>query len=482
MKRQQATIKLALRKETAKDGTHSVVLRVQWQGKRSDLTLPINLNPTDWNEEKQEVRKSTANYKALNVTLNQYRQKAEMIRDKHILSNEVYTAKQIIDELKQGDNTKDKSHTIKSVMEEYFKSAPKLLATNTVNQYKQSVNNFLTFLNNGNVEINTVNKEMCDNWLNYLEICPNINSDNTRRRYAVCIRTLFAFANEREYIKKIPFTYIDRYSLNKRFKRVEHPKALTVIQYNLLDKEFYPYYRLKHGKDFDKNMLKPYSKDFIFNFFLCGCNLQGVAPIDLLKLRKTDIIKRTTKKIIFKVDRTKTGKEVILTLLLNESKTMFSHYLDRINFEGKELLFPLFEGMDLNDNETVTNKMKDFIQCASTNLKKVWKEFNEWLKDRVEKEGEIKAEGLNGIFETIDKVNVSDYYIENNITLYSYRHTYATTYLAKGGNVYQLARDLGRSIANIDEYIDTLPQSQELRDLERDRIMNKELYEIRKKQ
>lgn len=465
MKRQQATIKLALRKEQAKDGTHSVVLRVQWQGKRSDLTLPVNLNPQDWNEDKQEVRKSAANYKLLNVSINQYRQKAEMIRDKHILGNEVYTAKQIIDEVKATDNTNDKSHTIKNVLAEYIGNTPKPFALNTVNQYRQSVNNFLTFLNNGNVEINTVTKRMCDDWLNYLDSCTNIKSDNTRRRYAVCVRTLFAFAEERGYINKLPFTYKDKYSANKRFARVEHPKALTVTQYKLLV-EFYNEYTNKG--DWAKNMMKPYSKDFIFNFFLCGCNLQGLAPIDLLKLGKSQIEKRTTEKIIFHSERTKTGKEVILTLYLNRAKIMFLPYLKRIDEEGKDLLFPLFDGVNLNDNGTVTNKMKDFIQCASTNLKKVWNEFNEWLKDRVQREQAVTVGN-----DLITSDNVSDYYIQKNITLYSYRHTYATIFLANGGNVYQLARDLGRSIANIDEYIGTLPQAQELRDIERINLMNK---------
>lgn len=481
MKRQQATIKLALRNEQASDGTHKVVLRVQWQGKRSDLTLPIALNPTEWNEDKQEVRKNNNNSKILNVTLNGYKEKAVKVRDSFILNNQTYTAKQIIDGVKQNDRTANKSHSLKSVMMEYLKDTPNPFALNTINQYKQSINNFLSFLKVDDIAITSITKKDCDNWLNYLSKSNDIKSDNTRRRYSVCVRTVFAYGVEHKYITDVPFTYIDRYSPNKRFARVEHPKALTVTQYKLLT-EYY-YYVRGHSKTFERNLFKPCSKEFILNFFLCGCNLQGLSPIDLLKLGTKDIIKRTTDKIIFEVKRTKTGKRVILTLYLHEYKMMFDRYINRLN-EGKELLFPLFDGVNLNDNVTVTNKMKDFIQCASTNLKKVWKEFNEWLKDKVTNSygqsitvsGEVinssDGQGVKLNDEKITLNNIQDYYIQKGITLYSYRHTFATISLIKGRNAYDLARDLGRTVANIDEYIGTLPQSQELRDIERFQLMN----------
>lgn len=467
MKRQQATIKLALRNEQASDGTHKVVLRVQWQGKRSDLTLPIALNPTEWNEDKQEVRKNNANSKILNVTLNGYKEKAVKVRDSFILNNQTYTAKQIIDGVKQDDRTANKSHSLKSVMMEYLTDTPKPFALNTVNQYKQALNNFLRFLNVDDMAITSITKRDCDNWLNYLASdSEGIKSDNTKRRYAVCVRTIFSYGMEKKYITDIPFTYKDRYSPNKRFGRVEHPKALTPYQYDLLTEYYYDV--REHSETWSKNMYKPYSKEFILNFFLCGCNLQGLAPIDLLKLSKRDIIKRTTNKIIFELKRTKTGKGVILTLYNNEYKMMFDPYLKRIDEDGKDLLFPLFDGVRLTDNETITKKMKDFIQCASTNLKKVWRSFNKWLKDKVTDKGYYKIN--DNIIITLD--NIQDYYIQNGITLYSYRHTFATLSLIKGRSAYDLARDLGRTVANIDEYIGTLPQSQEIRDKERFERMN----------
>lgn len=466
MKKQAATIKAALNNIEAKDGCHSVVLRVQWQNKRADYTLPIHIKPYEWSKTSEQVKSNNPNYKNYNDTITYYKGMANNILKHFITENKIYTAKQIIDVLKQNDNTQKKSSTITNVMGLYFEENPITLKENTKNVYKQAVNNFIQFAKK-DIDVCEVDKPTIKKYLEWLDNNDKLGNA-TKRSYSTRIRALFAFSKDKSFITDIPFSYMDKGSIKERFRRLDRPKALNPIQYDLLLK-FRATYMAK-DTEWRKNLMKPFSKDFILNFFVCGCNLQGLAPIDMLKLGPNHIVKNDSETIVWDLERTKTRRNVRITLYKETNKDMFDAYLDRLSED--KLLFPLFDRIDLKDNKAVTERMKNFNSCACMNLPKVWNDFNEWLYDKVKFGGVIEASYVDkGENKTvpINIDNYKDYQIkkEQGITLYSYRHTYATfTYIAEQ-DLYKLSKDLGRGISGIECYIDTLPYVMEIRDKER---------------
>jgi integrase/recombinase XerD len=64
-----ATIKIVLRKEEKQDGTFPLAIRITKDRKTSYVYLNYSINPKDWNEKTQSVKKSHPNSQRLNSFL-----------------------------------------------------------------------------------------------------------------------------------------------------------------------------------------------------------------------------------------------------------------------------------------------------------------------------------------------------------------------------------------------------------------------------
>ncbi|MGI6222803.1 MAG: phage integrase SAM-like domain-containing protein [Prevotella sp.] len=459
MKTEKAIIKLALRATINKDGTQSIVIRVQWKGKRADKTLPYAVMKKDWNPNTLQVRNSNHNAYIINKMINAEKAKAESIRDNLILNNQPYTAKDIVDGLNNISEYNSKVKTLKSTAQEYI--AANRLSTKSKLQYRDGINSVLRFFDREDVDLTELTTDTVADYLDYLD-----NQDyknGTKFTYAAKLHAILNYAVDMGYIAKLPFLNKGNNSLNKRWTTPPTPKALTLAQVELL----YRYWLIKgenpKWKDNIENYI--YSKDFMLNFFLCGLNLQGLAPKDMCLLNKDMIRQNNSDKIVFATTRAKTKKQVIVTLHKNKYKMMFDCYVNRID-NGSYYLFPVME-----------NNFDNWLVNANKTLKIVWKEFNQWLANEtavkpIEIAYQYKGSEMQ---ETITKDNLEDYYIDvDKITLYSYRHTYASMWVANNGDIFQLAKDMGRSIANIETYLESLVVSQDVIDNNRLAILNQQ--------
>lgn len=465
MKTEKAVIKFALRAEENKDRTHNIVLRVQWQGKRKDKTI-TSCFKEQWDEAHKRV-KTKVNGKfnkgaiITNELLNTTYNKVVAIRDGFILNNTPYTADDIINALKKDEKHKDKAVTINDVMKEFFNE--NRFSYNTLKSYKYDTKVFCTYFGNDRA-MGNISKEDIKGWFNYMD--DNDYKVGTKSKISVGIKTLFLFANDKGYINNVPFARYGSDNISKRWKNESKPKALTIGQYYLL----LQYYRTIENKC-DKKSNKLHSKYFILLFFLCGVKMQGLAPIDMAQITKKDIIDEDSERIVLGLHRQKTKKAVTVTIYKDMADEL-NVFLQRWK-DGKDLLFPILDGVNLDDGEAKAKKVHSFLVHTNNYLKRIINSFNVWLSSLIESDGSttVQYRAMGEICtETVTKDNVQYYTIGKEITLYSYRHTYATIYLTKGGNVYQLAKDLGRTIANIDEYIGSLNISRRKEDTERKRL------------
>jgi site-specific recombinase XerD len=483
MKTEKAVIKLALRATLNSDKTQSIVLRVQWQKKRADKTLPYSVQKKDWNTSTLQVKNSNHNAFIINKMINEVKAKAESIRDGFILDNKPYTARDIVDALNDGQAYTHRVRTLREVTSEYIDEMR--LKPNTIFIFRKTLNAFGKCFDKDDMDITDIDKEKVNTFMDWLTA--QGFSDGTNLTYTARLHAILSFAVEREYIAKNPFPQKGNGAITKRWHKDTNPKPLSLAQVELVYQ--YWFQRGTNNPKWERDLLcKLSSENFMLNFFMCGLNLQGLAPIDLMLLSKDmiDTSNTLTDRIIFNTYRKKTDKKVKVTLFTEKDKLMFAPYLQRLR-EGKRFLFPLFDNIDVKDEKALTKRMNLFLTSGAPALKRVWEGFNQWLQDKV---GETtygldvtykckginprtKEKGIMDVTEHITKDNVNKFYInKDRITLYSYRHTYASKFIAMGGDIYDLAKDMGRSLNNIDTYIDSLVVSQRIIDDNRLAVLN----------
>ena len=133
--------------------------------------------------------------------------------------------------------------------------------------------------------------------------------------------------------------------------------------------------------------------------------------------------------------------------------------------EKNDFFLPILKKTDDTD-EKILVKMRYATTSINKNLKEVWKEYNIWLIDLVDKYSNkpLPKKLYKGWFEhrlivnrNINKENVANYYIDERTTFYSARHTFATIFInSEGAKTAELAQLMGRSVSGIDRYIKDL--------------------------
>lgn len=175
-----------------------------------------------------------------------------------------------------------------------------------------------------------------------------------------------------------------------------------------------------------------------------------------------------------KLRRRKTGQPVDLAVWKNvRNVSLLRPCLERRK-QGRKLLFPIMDGVDTADAVAVERRENAVIGGMASALKKVWREFNEWIIEKASEGFEVCLFNADGTVRERKQVtlhNVEDILVDEHFTMYSYRHTFATIFMENGGTAYDLARLLGRTVASIDEYLALLPFNTERRSMRMFQLM-----------
>ena len=107
-------------------------------------------------------------------------------------------------------------------------------------------------------------------------------------------------------------------------------------------------------------------------------------------------------------------------------------------------LLPVLDGLSPNDNVKIIKRVNNF---TSNHIDK----FRDWLK-------EVNSYIIKKNVETGDNIPLAP----TDVSYYSYRHSFAQMYLAKGGSVIALASLIGHSIDTISVYVKSLGEDDDL--------------------
>ncbi len=459
MKRNLPTISAVLySSKTLANGEHPIMLRVSYNGQRKYKSLGISCSEKQWNEKKQEVRLGHSMALNMNTIIRSEIDKA----NKYVLSiegKEDYSASSII---KAVTKTAPTTHTLFSLFEEridFFTNTTH--KHNTATGYRTLLNIIKRYTEKEDIELFELTRGWVKDFKAYLK---TKYADNSIRKYFDNFKALMNYAVEHEYIKESPLA---NHNWNADLNCQTRKRALSIGEITTLMQYYYDTYGmlgLNERPNLEKTKVhywnqkfKPRgttkltsidAEQFSLALFLCSYLFQGLALVDLAKLKRKDLKivevinekkwmedaaehgieyansnKEVTEYYEIYTQREKTNHP---TRIMCEVQTLIP-YLNPFGScingcededELEEYVFPIYD-KDNDDEYVKFGRMNYATYLVNVNLKRV-----------------AEKVGIGG-----------------SITFYSARHSYASNLYHSNVPVGLIAQNMGRNPADIETYL-----------------------------
>lgn len=441
MKVNQATVNYYLKTaKTLSDGSHPIMLRVCYHGFK-DISSHYSCSLKYWDKRNQCIKKGFPNHVIANYELTKLKNSIIARRDEFIRQGIEYTPSMLLsfDEKK----VKSLSNVVVELMDYYC--SEKELNSSTVNAWKQSISNINEF--HKGVIISEIDEGWCKRYSRWL--VEKGLGEGTIRHKLGHIACIYRYACGKGLASMSSYPYKD-WNYCHHFHESEKLEYVDLRCVGIMKEYFLSKVILKSSERsfsyIDESYVNVKSRLFSLYFWLLGYYLQGLSPIDICLLKKSDFeVKHINGEDYYCIDthRKKTHVAVKVRVKVH---TIFSQVMiGRMLMEGGEYFLPILDGIDINDDVKCKNRVKSvFSSHLNSKLYDWWKE-------------------LNGV---IIQKNVDEHsnipLINEGCTYYSYRHSYAQAYLQNGGSVLALASLLGRSINTISTYVQQLSEEGDL--------------------
>ena len=440
------------------DYTSPIMISICKDGKRKYVSTGISCLPSDWDSKKNELKKSVKNAKAINVIIQQ-KYNAIVTKELDLIAQGYsYSIDDLIASVKTDNSNK---FLLSDLLKQYISVKKSKHATIVNYEYALSI------LVQHNVKyVDQINTGIID------EIVYGKLKDNSNRNVIKNIKSLLNFAVKNKIIKENP---IKGYKTNKKMnfetkKRALSYEELSRIEYNYVSKYFITKEQIDSIKEMNQaqiegikdkelreyyrniidNRINIYSEAFSVGLFLLSYNMQGLALIDLLTLKKSDFqiynysnktalqnnLLNPESKQYFRVEtkRNKTGKNVTIFIPVDQfmmfCNIIFNQHFNPDNIGDDDYFFPVFS-KEMTEIEVF--KKKQILQVM----------LNRKLKQFASKIG-----------------------INSDITFYTARHSFASILNWNGINPSLIAQMMGRDVADIQVYLKQFNDNQIIESLQ----------------
>lgn len=459
MSDKRPSIKVVLYKsKTLSNGEHPVMLSVSYNGKRSYKSLGISCLPKDWDDAaKDKVKKTHPQAKLLNRTIQTELNKAHTFYLDSENNDRKYSAKTIVEGItKDAPSTK----TLYELFEErvqYFRSVD---SNNTADGYSTLNSAFKRYLSNKEVELFTIDEE----WVTKFEMWLRQNyKDTSIKKFFDCFKAAMNYAVKKKYIEKSP---LEGYEHVKKLNLKTRKRALSLAEITTLCKYYYDSYGMfgekekpveekcrKHywNKKFRRRgttKLTPMDAEHLsLALFLCSYYFQGLALVDLAKLKWGDMkeveirderkfaydaakygyayaVKNQESITCYQIDvaRSKTGKPVTVVVDYSIVLPYINPFIPEDD-DDDAYVFPIYSELDDTEKKKY-GRMKYATYLVNVNLKRIG-----------------------------EKLNIPD------LTFYAARHSYASNLYHADVPTSLIAQNMGRSPAEIETYLKNFEQA-----------------------
>lgn len=442
MKVSQATINFYLKTaKTLSDGSHPIMLRVCFNGYK-DVSTHYSCTVRYWDKKNQVIKKGYPNYTVSNYELDKLKSKIIKKRNEYIRLGIEYTPSMLL----SNDEKKGISNVVSELIESYYKDRE--LTQSTIEGWNHS-KRLLEEYHKGLI-ITELDEGWVKRYANWLKVDRGL-SDGTIRTRLGHIAAIYRYAAGKGLCDMMHYPYRDwnycqRYKIAENLEYI-HRKSIDVMKEYFLSKVI-----STNGEVFsyiDDGYINYKHPLFPLYFWLLGFLFQGLSPIDLCLLRKDDfVVKRINDVDYWCIDtqRLKTG--VGVKIRIRKDSIYSQVMIGRCMMEGDGWFMSVLRGKDSNDLVRCKNKVSSvFSYWICPYLKGFWKEINNIIIRRnVEEGSEIPL-------------------INEECTMYSYRHSYAQVYIHHPkASPLALATLMGRSVNTLSTYIQQLSEEDELVD------------------
>lgn len=315
--------------------------------------------------------------------------------------------------------------TIRRAFDQYMEYRTRRISTTKLYNYAYRL--FVESVGNEDLPISTVSeKDLAD----FIENLSGKYSGNSSYIIYRIIKSLFGFAERHYYIETNPCNFVDS---RCKLLRCHHHQALNERQMNACEDDFWQWMATEHTERVKAMLTEARGPRFYHLCFIMGYYLQGLALVDLLSLKMSQIKQRQLGgrlTFVIETSRRKTGKGLKIIIPSDHVRRyrLFSMLHDESVLNKKTHLFGFMDEF-ATDELSVYNKVNVISCCLSRKLKQWWRRLNyTTLNDN-----------------PIDLATTS---------YYSCRHTFATLYLQNPqANLSELATLMGRNTEYIDTYV-----------------------------
>lgn len=440
MKTSIATIHFYLKtSKTLSDGSHPILLRVCFHGFK-DISSHYSCTPKYWSKKNECIKKGYPNYLAINIELNKLKSRIIARRDDFIHRGIDYTPSMLLssDEPKKGI-----SKVVSELIVYYCQEKELRNSTSTSWKYSSSL---IEQFSKGCI-VSDIDEGWCKRYAKWLsDRGMKEGSIRTRLGHIACIYRYGAKKGLCD-MSRYPFkdwVYTQKFKLSERIEYIDL-RSVEVIKEYFLSKVI----QMKGKRSFtyiDDGYIHYNNPLFVIYFWLLGYYFQGLSPIDLCLLKKSDFqVKQINGEFYYSIDtsRMKTSKGVKIRIKVH---TIYSQIMiGRMMMEGDEWFLPILRGIKGDNIDRCKSRVKSiFSYWLNPRLSGVWRDINQLIiRKNVENDDNIPL-------------------IDEKCTYYSYRHSWAQSFLQKGGNILALATLLGRSINGISTYVQQLSEENDL--------------------
>lgn len=412
MKTTTAVIKLYLKSgKTLADGTNPIMLKVSFKGTKERAT-GFSALPKQWDEKSEQLKKGYPNYTAVNAILRQQKENAMQARDK-LVSDGLFPSPEAIIQTAFQQPVREQKNDLSSLVDRYVEAQH--FSINTIRNWKSFQKHIMAF--DSDLKPSDVNDTTMSKFAEYLR-----NKGMAQGSIFVnCgkLTALLHFAVDMGIIPQFP---IKRYKYTKKFVR-SHSEIY--IHSKAMDYLFQLYYEevLDDGGQLKYDPFKN-KKVYTLYLFLLGFHLKGISPVDLLKMKWSDIrIKVINGKHYYAIDgyRQKTRQPFKIRLPMDDKAT--------------DVL--LTQTMKKSPSEAL-------IQWPVSTMNRHKQHLIEWCDKANERIREYNTKSP----EKIEEIDTK------NITYYAYRHSYIMSQLLGGQcNLIRLAQETGKSYKTLWQYM-----------------------------
>lgn len=264
-----ATIKIIQRTKALSNGLFPIFLRITKDRKSKFISLNLSCETSQWNETKSEFRKSYPNFKQLNHSLIEIKNRAEKIVTDTVSHGEDITLEEFEELFFNFKN--DKKISVNDFWNNHIEDLNKTGRTGNARFFKDSKQSFMKFLDDKTIYFKDITPLLLDKYEIFLRERGNMDSSIAVKMRS--IRALYNDAIKKEYAKKENYPF-DKYKLSK-LKGSTNKRALSIENVHKikeLDTTKYP--TLINTKNY-----------FLFSYYTGGMNFY-----DMMKLTWDNIV------------------------------------------------------------------------------------------------------------------------------------------------------------------------------------------------